>query len=275
MLIAKLRGTSAALHRYDELKKTTNVDPKTAEGMMNGLGYRLLYSGNESGAIEVFQRNVRDFPQSANVYDSLGEAYMNTGQKELAIQNYEKTLQMKADNPNAIERLKKLKGEGDHAMGPKVVEQAGFSVVGVAVRTSNAKEMTADGVIGKQWGRFMQEGILSKIQNKSDASIVAVYTDYVSDKDGEYTYLLGARVTSDSEVPAGMVAKKVPGGKFAVFTSEKGAAQKVVPETWMRINSLPKSAVGGDRTYRADFEIYDERARDPQNLQTDVYVGIR
>lgn len=160
-------------------------------------------------------------------------------------------------------------------MDPKVVEQAGFSVVGIAVRTSNAKEMTADGVIGKQWGRFMQEGVIGKIPNKSDQSIVAVYTDYASDKDGEYTYLLGARVTSDSEVPAGMVAKKVPGGRFAVFTSEKGVAQKVVPETWMRINSLPKSAAGGDRSYRADFEIYDERARDPQNLQTDVYVGIR
>jgi predicted transcriptional regulator YdeE len=275
LLIAKLRGTPAALQRYDELKKTTNMESKAAEGMMNGLGYRLLYSGSESGAIEVFQRNVRDYPQSANTYDSLGEAYMNTGQKELAIQNYEKSLQMKADNPNAVERLKKLKGDGDHSMDPKVVEQAGFSVVGVAVRTSNAKEMTADGVIGRQWGRFMQEGTLNKIPAKADASIVAVYTDYASDKDGEYTFLLGARVTSDAEVPAGMVAKKVPAGKFAVFTSEKGAAQKVVPETWMRINSLPKSAAGGDRLYRADFEIYDERARDPQNLQTDVYVGIK
>lgn len=275
LLIAKLQGTAAALRHYDELKKTTNVDPKAAEGMMNGLGYRLLYSGNEAAAIEVFQRNVRDFPQSANVYDSLGEAYMNTGQKELAIQNYEKTLQLNADDPNAVERLKKLKGDGEQAMDPRVIEQAEFSVVGIAVRTSNAKEMTADGVIGKQWGRFMQEGVLGKIPNKADQSIVAVYTDYASDKDGEYTYLLGARVTSDSDVPAGMVAKKVPAGKFAVFTSEKGAAQKVVPETWMRINSLPKSAVGGDRLYRADFETYDERARDPQNLQTDVYVGIR
>lgn len=43
----------------------------------------------------------------------------------------------------------------------------------------------------------------------------------------------------------------------------------------MRINSLPKSAVGGDRVYGADFEIYDERASDPQSMQVDVYVGIR
>jgi predicted transcriptional regulator YdeE len=102
-----------------------------------------------------------------------------------------------------------------------------------------------------------------------------VYTDYAGDHNGEYTYLLGARVTSDAEIPDGMTAKKIPGGKFAVFTTDKGPGPQVVPATWMKINSLPQSAVGGDRTYRADYEIYDERARDPQNLQADVYIGIR
>lgn len=160
-------------------------------------------------------------------------------------------------------------------MNPKIVNQRGFTVIGVAVRTSNAKEMTADGLIGKQWMRVMQEGLIAKIPNKADSSIVAVYTDYASDHNGEYTFLLGARVTSDAEVPAGMVAKKIPEGKFAVFTSEKGPAPQVVPALWMKINSLPKTAVGGDRTYHADFEIYDERAMDPQNLQMDAYVGIR
>jgi predicted transcriptional regulator YdeE len=38
---------------------------------------------------------------------------------------------------------------------------------------------------------------------------------------------------------------------------------------------LPKTAVGGDRMYRADFEIYDERAADPQSVVVDVYVGIK
>ena len=78
-----------------------------------------------------------------------------------------------------------------------------------------------------------------------------------------------------ADVPAGMVATKIPAGKFAVFTSEKGAAQKVVPELWMKINSLPKTAVGGDRVYHADYKVYDERAKDPGNLQVEVYVGIK
>jgi predicted transcriptional regulator YdeE len=164
---------------------------------------------------------------------------------------------------------------GDVTMNPKVVKQDGFMVIGIAVRTSNAKEMTADGVIGKQWARIFQEGLIEKIPNKADSNILAVYTDYASDHNGEYTYLLGARVTSDKEIPAGMVAKKVPAGKYAVFTSEKGSGPKVVPELWMKINSLPKKAVGGDRVYAADYEVYEARAADPQNLQMDVYVGIK
>ena len=160
-------------------------------------------------------------------------------------------------------------------MDPKVVDQAEFTVVGIAVRISNAKEMTAEGQIGRSWARLFQENLLAKIPNKTDSSIVAVYTDYASDKKGEYTYVLGSRVNSSAEVPEGMVAKKIPAGHYAVFTTEKGPGPKVVPETWMRINSLPKSAVGGDRVYRADFEIYDQRAADQQNLQADVYIGIR
>ena len=272
-VVARLKGAAAALEQYDVLKSQDSS--KVNEQTLNGLGYRLLYGGKESDSITVFQKNVQEYPQSGNVYDSLGEAYAKVGQKDLAIQNYEKSLQLDAKNQNAVERLKKLKGDGGQAMDPKIVEQDGFTVVGISARTNNAKEMTADGVIGKMWGRLMQEGLLTKIPNKADPDIVAVYADYASDHNGDYTYLLGARVTSEADVPTGMVAKKVPSGKFAVFTSEKGPAPKVVPELWMKINSLPENARGADRAYRADFEIYDQRALDPQNLQMDVYIGIR
>jgi len=176
---------------------------------------------------------------------------------------------------NAAQDPGRVKNEAGNSMSPKIVEQPEFMVAGIAARTSNAKEMTADGVIGKQWARLMHEDVLAKIPNKADASIVAVYTDYGSDKDGEYTYLLGARVTSQAGLPAGVIARKIPSGKFALFTTEKGPGPKVVPETWTHINSLPKSVAGGDRIYRADYEVYDERAKDPQNLQADIYVRIR
>ena len=109
VLIAKAKGTQAALQRYGELKKTPSADFKVEERTLNSLGYTLLFSGQGQDAITVFQRNVQEYPESGNVYDSLGEAYMKAGQKELAIQNYEKSLQLDPKNQNAINMLKKLK----------------------------------------------------------------------------------------------------------------------------------------------------------------------
>ena len=165
---------------------------------------------------------------------------------------------------------------GEDHVGAIVVEKIeGFTVIGISARTSNARETTPEGVIGKQWGRLFQESLLAKIPNKTDSGIIAVYTDYASDKNGEYTFVLGAKVKSETAAPAGMVSVKIPEGKYALFTSEKGPAAKVVPQIWQRINGLPKSAPGGDRVYKADFEVYDQRALDPQNAQVDVYVGIK
>jgi len=62
-------------------------------------------------AIKVFEKNVQEYPESSNVYDSLAEAYAAAGKKDLAIQKFEKSLQLNAKNENAKEQLKKLKGE--------------------------------------------------------------------------------------------------------------------------------------------------------------------
>jgi tetratricopeptide (TPR) repeat protein len=61
-------------------------------------------------AIEGFKLNVEAYPQSANVYDSLGEAYLLRGDKEKAIENYQKSLNLDPKSENAKEVLKKLKG---------------------------------------------------------------------------------------------------------------------------------------------------------------------
>ena len=164
---------------------------------------------------------------------------------------------------------------GSVQLTPKIVKGKEFTVVGISTRTTNAKEMSGKGAIAQQWDRFMKEGLLSKIPNRVDSNSLAVYTDYESDANGAYTFLLGARVSSADNVPSGMVAKKVPARRYAVFTSEKGFVGKVVFETWSRIWAVPKSAPGGNRAYQADFEAYDQRAADPQNAQVDIYIGIK
>jgi len=158
---------------------------------------------------------------------------------------------------------------------PRAVEQEGFTVVGIAVRTSNAEQTTEARPIGKQWERLFKEGVLAAIPNKADEKTVAVYSEYASDKDGEYTYLLGARVRKVENVPAGMTVERVPAGRYAVFTSERGPVEKVVAEMWRRVWETPKDALGGDRTYKADFEVYDQRAQNPADAVVDLYVAVR
>lgn len=158
-------------------------------------------------------------------------------------------------------------------MNPAAIE--GFTVVGIEARTDNAREMAGAGIIAKQWGRFMGENLLAQIPNRIDGAILAVYSDYESDKDGEYSFMIGARVKSAVGIPSGMMSRKVPAGRYAVFTSERGAVEKVVMETWQKIWSATTAELGGERVYTADFEIYDERVRDPKNAQVEIHVGIR
>ncbi len=159
---------------------------------------------------------------------------------------------------------------------PKKVHQDGFSVVGIEVRTTNAKEMTGDGAIPKQWQKFFQDGIQQKILDKVDGTIYAVYTDYASDRNGEYSFVIGVRVNPNATAPPGMVLRKIPSGEYAVITSDQGPVGKVVPATWQQIWSMEdKHQLGGARAYRADFEVYDQRAADPQRSQVDVYAGVK
>jgi Flp pilus assembly protein TadD len=67
-----------------------------------------MRKGNLAGAIDIFRLNVEQFPQDANVYDSLGEAYLKQGDKPHAIENYKKSLELNPQNDNARDVLAKL-----------------------------------------------------------------------------------------------------------------------------------------------------------------------
>ena len=82
-----------------------------SESFINSTGYRLMGQNKLADAIRIFQLNVALYPTSWNVYDSLGEAYMNQGDKELAIQNYQKSLELNPKNAGAVQALSKLSGK--------------------------------------------------------------------------------------------------------------------------------------------------------------------
>jgi predicted transcriptional regulator YdeE len=159
---------------------------------------------------------------------------------------------------------------------PKVVHQPAFSVIGITIRTNNAKEASVDGVIGKQWQKFFQEGVPEKIPGRVDNNFYALYSDYASGRDGDYSVTIGAKVADGTAAPTGLALKTVPAGNYAVVTSDRGPVVKVVVAAWQRVWQMEdKHEFSSPRAYKTDFELYDQRGVDPQNSQVDLYIGLK
>jgi uncharacterized membrane protein len=101
-------GINTATKQYHDLKAAEPSTYNFDEDQLNALGYRLIATKKFKEAIRILQLNVEAYPQSSNVYDSLGEAYMDNGDKPQAIANYRKSLQLNPKNRGAVQRLQKL-----------------------------------------------------------------------------------------------------------------------------------------------------------------------
>jgi predicted transcriptional regulator YdeE len=164
--------------------------------------------------------------------------------------------------------------QAEDAMKPKLTQQTAFDVIGIEVRTNNAQEATSGGAIPQQWQRLYMQGVLDQIPNRLDQSVVAVYAKYASDWNGDYNYILGARVKPGTKPPAGMILVSVPAGKYMEFTSARGPAPKVVPDLWKEIWAYFHEPGNPGRAYQADFEVYDDMS-DPNNIQMRIYIGVK
>jgi CubicO group peptidase (beta-lactamase class C family) len=97
-----------ALESYRQIKKEQPDNAAVSEARINGLGLGFMRAKKLPVALAYLKLNVEFYPNSWNTYDSLAEAYMANGDKELAIANYKKSLEMNPKNTNATEALKKL-----------------------------------------------------------------------------------------------------------------------------------------------------------------------
>ena len=98
-----------AIGMYKELRQEDPAQPDVRENRINRLGYALLNENKIHEAIALFKLNTEWYPQSANTYDSLGEACLKAGDKELAIENYAKALQLNPGSGSAKDALKRLR----------------------------------------------------------------------------------------------------------------------------------------------------------------------
>jgi tetratricopeptide (TPR) repeat protein len=102
-------GIDQGLARYYEIKNEDTEEYIFSERLMNALGYKFLNDGKIDEAIAIFKLNVEEYPDSFNVYDSLGEAYYKKGDNKLAKTNYKKSLKLNPDNENGKKMLERIK----------------------------------------------------------------------------------------------------------------------------------------------------------------------
>jgi len=144
-----------------------------------------------------------------------------------------------------------------------------FKIIGIAIRTTNENNQ-AVGDIANLWNKFLSEKIIEIIPNKISPEIYSVYTDYEGDYTKPYTTVLGCKVENLYQIPEGMVGKEFEGGKYHKIIAKGDITKGVVVQEWLKIwNSNLK------RAYTADFEIYGEKAQNPENAEVEIFVAIK
>ncbi|OGU35658.1 MAG: serine hydrolase [Ignavibacteria bacterium RIFOXYB2_FULL_35_12] len=106
--IVETEGIEAAISAYKKVKQEEFDSYDFSEQQLNNLGYYYFQNGRIDEALAIFKLNIEAFPLASNPYDSYAEALMKKGDKEGAIENYKKSIDINPGNTNGIEKLKEL-----------------------------------------------------------------------------------------------------------------------------------------------------------------------
>ncbi|WP_460940699.1 serine hydrolase [Spirosoma humi] len=164
------------------------------ENDLNNLGYELMRDGKLPESISVFTFNVEAFPNSYNVYDSRGEAYMTSGNKSAAIQDYKKSVSLNPRNTNGFDKLNEL---GEAVEAPKQVtvavdEATLASYVGTyQLAPTFSIEITRKGdkLFGQATGQPVFE-LFAESKTKFFLKVVDAQVTFVSNDKGEVERLV-------------------------------------------------------------------------------------
>lgn len=121
---------------------------------------------------------------------------------------------------------------------------------------------------GALWQKFEKEDIMNRIPGRLSDEIIAVYHNYEGDHSRPFSYFIGCKVDAGAPVPEGLASLSIPAGSYQKFVA-KGKMPDCVADTWKNIwNS------GVNRSYKADFEVYDERSKDWSDAEVDIFISL-
>ncbi len=143
----------------------------------------------------------------------------------------------------------------------------GFNLIGISIRTSNDGQAAKD--IPALWNRFMEEGIIARIPNKIDSTIYCAYTEYEGDYTKPYTALIGCKVENLDNIPDGIKGITIEANNYSKFVAKGNLMEGAVINTWFKIWDTDLN-----RTYKTDFEVYGEKAQNPNDAEVEIFVGV-
>ncbi|MEM8535621.1 MAG: GyrI-like domain-containing protein [Chloroflexota bacterium] len=156
-------------------------------------------------------------------------------------------------------------------MEPYLESVATVSLVGIGTRTTNADEANPEiARIPDLYQQFFSQQVGDSIPERSDPALLyAVYTNYESDHQGAYDFLLCQQGGSTSALPEGLTAVTVPASQYLVFEASGEMPQTVVV-TWQTIWGYFDDSIPYRRLYTVDFERYDQT----QSNQVKIYIAV-
>ena len=162
-------------------------------------------------------------------------------------------------------------------MKKEIVTHPEMKLMGISTRTRNAAEFNPETAkILPTVQDYFHNGLYDKLTNrKTPGKTYCVYTEYESDHSAAYTYFIGEEVEPNAEASEGLTTITIPAQSYAKFTTNPGPMPTVCINAWLDIWKMTDEELGGKREYRADFEVYDERALDHGNTVLDIYIGIK
>ncbi|HLM01549.1 MAG TPA: serine hydrolase [Pyrinomonadaceae bacterium] len=185
--IAVEKDVASAVAEYRKLKAENSPAFDFSEAELNKLGYQLLDMKRRKDAIEIFRLNAEMFPKSTNVYDALGEAYLADEQKDPALANYRKAIELDPTNSNALLLVKRLEGKETK------VDASGFDAYVGEYQVTPALVLTISKDGDKLFGQLTGQGRLAvEPVSETQFTMPAVKANITFEKDsaGKVTGLL-------------------------------------------------------------------------------------
>jgi predicted transcriptional regulator YdeE len=150
----------------------------------------------------------------------------------------------------------------------EIIERAGFYLTGISVRTTNQNGQSQTD-IGGLWTKFMTENLMHQIHDRASDDIYCLYTDYETDHTGFYTTVLGCKVNSPLNIPAGFTGITIPAGKYLEYTLG-GKFPENVHAAWHEIWNSE-----AERKYTVDFDLYSANAKSFEQTEVKIYLAVQ